>query len=218
MSAGLVLLAGPALILVGSILDPGAGKGDDNTARLTALKDDPGAAQLSTALYMLGFALMVVGIVGLVHVIRRRGVVLANVGGAFAILGMVMLAALSSATVYALDSAEHLEIETAVRLTEDLDEYWVAGFFVGVALLGTLIGFVLLAVAIIRSRVAHVAAAVLIIAGVVAIPFGGESKAVGIVANVLLLGGWGLVGLKLLGMKDEEWDAHAPPAAPPANV
>jgi hypothetical protein len=33
---------------------------------------------------------------------------------------------------------------------------------------------------------------------------------------VLLLGGWGLVGLKLLGMKDEQWDGREPLEPEPA--
>jgi hypothetical protein len=219
-ACGLILLAAPAMILVASIFDQGAGSGDDTREFLQSLKDEPDLVQLSSALYILGFALMAIGIVGLVHVIRERGVVLANLGGVLAILGMIMLTAFSTTNLLQLNEAEHLDLGVAVQLTEDMQEdYWAAAVVFFPAFLGTILGFILLGAAIIRSKVVHLAAGVLIIVGVILIPFSGESKEVGIAANVLLLGGWGLVGLKLLGMKDEEWDSSttSPGSGTPAS-
>lgn len=237
MACGLCLLIGPALILLAAIFDPSEG-GDDQKKYIQSLKDDPDMAQLSTALYVFGFALVAIGIIGLVHVIRNRGVVLANLGGAFAIFGLIMLVALVTTTVEDLNNAEHLNLETAAQLEDDIEDYWVAFVILVPALLGTLVGFLLLAAAIIRSKIAHVAAGVMIIVGILMVPFSEESKVLEVLGNVLLLGGYGLVGLKLLGLTDEQWDGRAPlepgpeagpaggpggpeapaPPAPPANV
>lgn len=230
MACGLCLLVGPAMILLAAILDPAEG-GDDQRKYLQSLKDDPDMAQLSTALYVFGFALVAIGIIGLIHVIRRRGVVLANIGGAFALVGLIMLVALVTTTIEDLNTAEHLELETAAQLEDDIEDYWVAFVILIPALLGTLIGFILLAVAIIRSKIAHVAAGVLIILGILMVPFSEESKVLEVLGNLLLLGGFGMVGLKLLGMTDAQWEdreplgsgpeapgSGPPPAAPPANV
>ena len=218
MACGLCLLIGPAMLLLATILDPAAGEGDDDKAYLQALKDDPDMAQLSTALWIYGFALVAIGIIGAVHVIRGRGVVLANIGGTLAIFGLIMFVALVTTTVNEINVVEHLGVDTAKKLSDDIEDYWVAFIVFIPALLGTLIGFLLLGTAIIRSEVAHAAAGILIIVGILLVPLSDGSQVGGIIANALLLGGWGLVGLKLLGLTDEQWEGRAPigPEAPGA--
>lgn len=206
-ACGLCLLMAPALLLLASILDPVNGEGGDRRKILQALKDDPDMAQISTALWAWGFALMTIGLIGVIHVIRRRGVVLAHLGGALALIGSIFLVGLITTTVTDLNQAEHLNLDTAEKLSKDVEDYWVTIVILVPALLGTLLGYILLAAALIRSKLTHIAAPILIIAGIVLIPFSEEARALGILSSVLLLGGWGLVGLKLLGMKDEEWDS-----------
>ena len=206
MACGLCLLVAPALLLVASIVNPSSGSGDDDRKYLESLADDPDAAQLSTALFIVGFTLMVVGIVGVVHVIRQRGATLANIGGALAIVGSILFVALQTTTLADLNSVEHVGIDTAEKLNEDIDDYWAAYVVFVPALLGTAIGYILLGAAVIRSKVAHIAAGVLIIVGLVLIPVTDGF----FVAFAALLAGFGLVGLKILGMTDEQWDGRAP--------
>lgn len=209
-ACGLCLLIGPAMILLASILDPSAGEGNDTGDYLRAIVDDPDMAQVSTLLWMFGFALTAMGIIGAVHVIRGRGVTLANIGGALAIFGMIMFMALFASTLWDLNAADKLGVETAERLSDDIEDYWGPIVVLVPALLGTLVGFILLGAAVIRSGLAHVAAGVLIIVGIVLIAAGDTNQAVDVIGNLLLLGGWGLVGLKLLGMTDEQWDGREP--------
>jgi hypothetical protein len=131
---------------------------------------------------------------------------------------MIMLTVLVAGAIQSLNEAEHLDIGVAEQLTKDLQEdYWVAFVVFVPAILGTVLGFILLGAAIIRSRVAHPVAGALIIAGAVGIMVLSASKAGGIAVNALLLAGWGMVGLKLLGLTDEQWDGRAPiEAGPPA--
>jgi hypothetical protein len=210
MACGLCLLAGPALILVSSILDPAEDAGDDNRKYLQSLKDDPEMAQLSTALLIVGVALAAIGIIGLIHVIRRRGVVLANIGGALALIGMIFFVALAATTVNDINTAEHLDIETGDKLIDDVEDYWVAYVVFVPALAGFLFGFVLLGAAVIRSKLTHMAAGIMIIVGTLLVFFGEGSDAINILSNALLLGGYGMVGLRLLGMTDEQWDGRVP--------
>ncbi len=211
MACGLLLLIGPALILVASILDPAVGEGGDTDDYLAAIGDDPDMAELSTALWIWGFTLTAIGIIGLVHVIRGRGVVLANIGGALALVGMIMFLPLFATTLHDLNNVEHVGLEVAERLSDDLEEdYWAPLAVLIPALLGTLIGFILLGAAIIRSGVAHVAAGALIIVGILLVPVSEESQVFNVLANLALLGGWGLVGLKLLGMTDAQWEGREP--------
>lgn len=218
-ACGLCLLVGPAMILLAAILDPAGGEGGETGDYLRAIADDPDMAQLSTGLYIYGFALTAIGIIGLVHVIRGRGVTLANIGGAFTLFGMIMFIALFATTIHDLNAVDKLGVETAERLSDDLDDYWVPVIVLIPALLGTLIGFILLAAAIIRSRVVHLAAGVLIIVGILMVPASEESQVINVVANLALLAGWGLVGLRLLTLSDEQWEGRAPiPAEPPTSV
>lgn len=213
MACGLCLLVAPALLLVASIVNPASGSGDDDRKYLKSLADDPDATELSTALFMVGFALMVIAIVGLVHVIRERGVTLANIGGALAIIGSIFFVALQVPTIADLNTVEHVGLDTAEKLNDDVDDYWSAYVVFVPALLGTALGYILLGAAVIRSRIAHLAAGILIIVGLVLIPLT-EGM---FVAFLFLLAGFGMVGLKILGMKDEEWDGRVPPAvSPPA--
>ncbi len=212
MACGLCLLIAPALLLVGGLVDPSdnSGGGDEGTRNyLQSLKDDPDGAQLSTALFIVGFALLVIGLIGLVHVIRDRGVVLANIGGALAILGSVFFTALVATTLADLNTAEHLDIETARKLNNDIEDYWAAYVVFIPALLGTFVGLILLGAAVIRSGVAHLAAGILIILAVVLLPASDGNDVVGAISGVLLLAGLGLVGLKILGMTDEQWEGRA---------
>ncbi|HEX8743389.1 MAG TPA: hypothetical protein VF712_09655 [Thermoleophilaceae bacterium] len=218
MACGLCLLAGPACILVASIVDPSDSGGDSNDdARryLQSIKDDPDGTQLSTALFIVGLALLVVGLIGFVHVIRERGVVLANVGGTLAIFGGIFFVALVTTTIADLNAAEHLDIETARKLNEDVEDYWSAYVVFIPAIFGSFLGWLLLAAALIRSRLTHVAAGVMLILGIVMIPVGEDSDVLGVVGGLLLLAGFGMVGLKILGMTDEQWDGRAPLGAGP---
>jgi hypothetical protein len=212
VACGLCLLAGPALLLVATIVDPSDNSGgdDDHTKYLNSIKDNADAVQLNTALSIAGFALLVFGLTGLVHVIRERGVVLANIGGALAIIGAIFFVALITTNINDLNNAEHLDLKVADKLSDSVDDYWAAYVVFIPALLGTFLGFILLGAAVIRSKVAHVAAGILIIAGIVAVPFSENSDVLGIIASVLLLAGFGMVGLRILGMKDEQWDGRAP--------
>jgi hypothetical protein len=222
MACGLCLIAGAVMLLLANVLDPLIGSGREERDIVEALKDDPEMAQLSTALYVFGFALVAIGIIGVVHVIRGRGVVLANLGGALALLGLILFTALSATTVNQIVEAEHLELDTAVSLSEDIQDYWVAYVVVIPALAGTLIGFLLLAVAVVRSGLAHEVAGVLIVLGSLVVTASDEARVVAVVAGALLLAGWGLVALRLLGLTDEQWEGRAPlrdgppPAPPPA--
>jgi hypothetical protein len=232
MACGLCLLVAPALILVAGIVDPATDT--DGKEYFQKLKDDPDMAQLSTALWIVGFALLAIGIIGLIHVIRQRGVVLANIGGTLALVGLIFFVALVTTTVNDINMAEHLDLETADKLSDDIEDYWVAFVVFIPALLGTFLGVILLGIAVIRSKIAHIAAGIMMIVGILLVVFGEGSDAINILANALLLGGFGMVGLRLLGMKDEEWDGRVPigaggpevapaggpppPAAPPPNV
>jgi hypothetical protein len=213
MASGMCLMVGPALTLAASIVDPSDG---DGKKYLQSLKDDPDGAQLSTALWIVGFTLMAIGITGLVHVIRDRGVTLANIGGGLGIIGSILFVALVSTTLQDLNAAEHLPIDTAKKLNDGLDDYWTAYIVFIPALFGTFVGFIVLGAAIIRSKVVHLASGVMLILAMLALfSSDGGTTAASIAGGALLTGGFGMAGLRILGMTDDQWDGRAPLTAGP---
>lgn len=208
-AGGVCLLLGPLLVLLASILDPtdtdGAGS---DLEYVVELGSNAEMAQLSTALWIVGFAVLAVGIVGLVHVIRERGVVLAHLGGGLAIVGLILFAAYVATTIGDLVAVEKLGTENADKLVDGFEDYWVARLVLIAGFLGTFFGFVLLGAALIRSDRFHDAAGALIIGGILLAAV--QSKLMGIAGDLLLLAGFGMTGLKLLGMSDAEWERRVP--------
>jgi hypothetical protein len=204
------LLVAPALLLVAELVDPASGD-DSDRKHLQSLADNVQRTELNIALSMAGFALLAVGLIGLVHVIRGRGAVLANIGGALGIIGAIFFVALVGASLADLNAAVHLGIGPADKLNNSYDDYWPSYVLIVPAIAGTFVGFIVLGASVIRSRVAHMAAGILIIVGMLLLfGSGGNSDVVAIIGDVALLAGFGMVGLKILGMTDEQWDGRAP--------
>jgi hypothetical protein len=215
MACGLCLMVAPALLLVAEIVDPSSGDSSDRK-HLQSLVDNVHRVELSVALSMVGFALLAIGLVGLVHVIRGRGVTLANIGGALSIIGVIFFVALVSFSLADLNSAVHLGTGPADKLNDTLDDYWPSYVLLVPAIAGTSVGFLLLGAAVIRSRVAHIAAGILVIVGTLLVfGSGGNSDVVGAIGDAALLGGFGMAGLRILGMTDDQWDGRAPLTAGP---
>ena len=92
---------------------------------LDAVASDPAALQVSIILSYLGSGLFVIGLLGLVHVVRGRGV-LAHVAGAIAVFGYIGLTALFWTGVYDLAIAQHAPLSLGVRVWDAPESYFSA--------------------------------------------------------------------------------------------
>jgi hypothetical protein len=219
---GLCLIAAPVILLAASIIQP-TNEGDEAREWLPDLAQDVGRNDAATTLFIVGFVLLVPALIGLVHLIRDRGIVLGHIGGALAILGTVLYPVLFSTTFYDLSLAENLPIDQAVKAQEGTDDY-VGPYFIFIpAIFGWTLGLILLSVALLRARLAPVWFLVLVILGNVAIfVSNGESAVIAALGALLLLIAFGSLGLKVLGMSDADWEdprrlVAAPAAAAPAG-
>lgn len=231
-AAGLALIIGPVLLLAQSLITTFGG--DDTAEYLAEVATRRGAEEASAVLGILGFALVIPGIIGALNLLRGRGVVLGHIGGTLAVLGLACFCALIASSFYDVAAtAGGADTQAYVDITENLEDRAGPIVIVAIALIGTLLGFILLGAAFIRARTVPLFAPILIILGVIVVgPLGGEgeSRVVSVIGNLLLLGGWGTVALTLLRQTDEEWerprlttsptaragDAAATPATPPA--
>ena len=210
--AGLGLIVGPLALLVAAIIEPDTR--DDGAAYLADVAKHVGATQATTILFVVGFTALLAGVIGVVHMIRERGVVLAHIGGVVAAVGLVFFVGIVTTTIYDISLAENAVRAEAVKAHDGVEDYVAAYVVLITALLGTMIGLILLAVAAWRARFAPAWVAIVIFLGFVGVMAGDSTKAVNIIADLLLLAGFGFMGLKLIGLTDDEWDR--PQTAPPA--
>jgi hypothetical protein len=203
---GLCLIAAPLILFVASLIQP-TSEGDEAREWLPELAEEPGRNDAATTLFIVGFVLLVPAIIGLVHLIRDRGIVLGHIGGVLAVLGTVLYPVLFSTTFYDLSLAENLPIDQAVEAQEGTEDYVGVYFIFIPAIFGWTLGLILLSIALLRARVAPVWFLVLVILANIAIFFSnGESVIVAALGSLLFLVAFGSLGLKILGMSDADWD------------
>jgi hypothetical protein len=209
------LTFGPLALLAASIVEPDTGGNDDKGAEyLAKVAAHSGAVQVSTILYLLGFTALLAGVIGIVHMIRERGVVLAHIAGVLAAVGLVFFVALASTSIYDLSVAEHAARAEGAKAYDAIGDYAAAYVLFIPALAGTFIGLILLGFAAWRSRFAPAWVPAVILLGFILVIAGDTAKVVNAIGNVLLLAGFGFMGVKLFGLTDQEWDR--PQTAPPA--
>jgi len=177
-----------------------------NSDQLRAAAAHPGAMQASAWCEILAGMLAPVVVITLMHIVRRRGVVLAHIGGILGILGSAsgIMIGLHSLFIVALaGNAGGTGNAVLTRLDHIASPIPVLFFVLPVAL-------ALLAVAAVRAGLAPrwvIPAAVLfVLADYVPAP-GAE-----IIQMALGLAAFGRIAYRILGMSDTEWE-HGPAAA-----
>ena len=210
--AGICLIAGPLLLLIGGAVTPSESS-DGANAYMKSVAADPGAYEWGTVAFALGFALLVPGLVGAVHLLRHRAVVLGHVFGSLAILGVVMFTALVATTFYDIAIAASLPLEQATKVNDAVEDVSGAGVVLIPALFGTFVGLVGMAIALWRGGWTPAWVAAAGAGGMILLVAGDGNQALGIAGAVALLVGYGYVGLTMLRMGNDAWERATPPAA-----
>jgi hypothetical protein len=204
-AAGLALIIGPILLLVSSAITT-TGGGDNTREYLADVADNRSGEEISAVLTILGFAILIPGIIGALNLLRGRGVVLGHIGGALAVLGLACFPALIATSFVDVAATEPgAASQEYVDIVERVEDQAGAIIIVAIALLGTLVGFILLAAAFLRARTVPVWVGPLIILGIV-VTFPAESRVLQVLGSALLLVAFGAIGLQLLRQPDEEWE------------
>lgn len=215
-AAGLCLIAGPLVAWIGGLV-PQWEESETTAAYLQTLAESPGRAQVSAILLYFGFLLTAVGIFGMIHLLRRRALVLGHVGAILAVWGWVTLPGLLVTDFYDMSLAEYGNRQDAIAISERAGSY-VGGAILGIPVLLGMVGLMLLGVALWRAKLVPVWVPVLLLANVVqnfVAPPGTVSWAISIAPFVVALG---YIGLKILGMSDDEWERGASPVTEPVGA
>lgn len=217
---GLCLIAGPLVAWIGGLIPQweAEGEAEETTAAyLQTLAESPVRAQVSAILLYFGFLLTAVGILGIIHLLRHRSVVLGHIGAVLAIWGWVTLPGLLVTDFYAMSLAEYGNRQDAIAISDRAGSY-VGGAILGIPVLLGMVGLVLLGLALWRAKLAPVWVPVLLLANVVqnfVAPPGTVSWAVGMAPLFVALG---YVGLKIVRMSDDEWERGVSPVAGPVGA
>jgi hypothetical protein len=207
--SGLAALFSGALVFLSILMIPFDGVGSEGYLRSNA--EHPDAIRWAAVVLHYGFLLLVPAAFGMAHLARRGSRRLSNVGLLLAVLGSG-LSGLMAIDFYDLALAQHLPMEDAVRV------YDAAAADAGLApvliqvpsVFGTLLGGVLLTVALARAGFVRWPVPVLLAAGwlvffATAQHFVGAAIGTGMLALAMAV-----IGVRVLYSSDAEWQSGVP--------
>ena len=221
--AAVSLIVTPLMLLAAAIIGPDLG--DNYTEELEAIADNDAAFVISGVLFLFAPLVFVPGMMGVIRLLRRRGVTLGQVGAA-----LIMFGALLTMAFYGWGVVEHTaatesgfdrtEMARLFDKTEDSAvgiPIWLGGFIIGLV-----IGSILLAIGLWRTGVVPVWSPIALVLSTVVSFFSEEKWIVAVSFALLFVALWPLAQ-KLLSITDDEWEnwhlpeqsAAAPPPPPP---
>ena len=177
--------------------------GDTAAEVYHAASVEPNRIRQSIFIGLPGLLLWIIGVAGLVHLVRQRGVVLAHIGGLLALLGA--LGHMINVTLFlVLLGIPNSTDSAALILAVDRISHHVFPVAMPLLFLGA-IGIFLLALALRRAGIAPMATPILVGLSIVAefIPFPGITGDV--VTWILVLIGFGFVSASIQKMSNLEW-------------
>ncbi|USQ76610.1 hypothetical protein [Ornithinimicrobium cryptoxanthini] len=143
------LVVGAALIVVSVLLMPDFSGG--HRERLEAIAAAQGTATISALSFTASQLFLAVGLVGVAHLVRSRVPLLATLGGVLAVLGTFGHAVYGGVNVLMLAMAQDLAALDAHAAVLARGEGGIGIPFMAAGLLGTVLGFILLGVAVWRG-------------------------------------------------------------------
>jgi hypothetical protein len=209
--AGASMIVAPLLSLASVSTQPEAEGGA--AGQLAAIAEHPGGTQLSILLFIFSQLVFLAAVLGIMHLLRDRGVVLGHIGGVLALAGLFGHAVTGGSFLVVLQmvgaEADRGQMTALLERTQDSSSFII---FALMGLAGFLLGFIILAVGLWRARVAPGwVPALIVVSFVLEFIASNFIDYAGVVAGVLFASGLGWIGLKVLTMPDAEWDASFGP-------
>lgn len=200
--AAIGLLAGPLLLAISGLIDPAW---DDNAATyLGEVAANEGAYIAAGAISTVGTLLFIVGMLGVLRLMRRRAVSLGQVAAGLLVFGLIGLT--PTLAFYGIDVnlARADNREAAAAIYDQMESgplvvYWVSFFFIGI-----LLGSLLLAIALFRRRIVPIWSPILLIVAMV-VGFFGQSSVVSALSFVLLGVALAPLAMRIWRLTDDEW-------------
>ena len=207
--AGASMVLGPLLLVVAFVASPRLETGAAAQLRVAAEHVD--RFYLVNVIAMVGVALMVPAVLGLMHMLRERRPAHGAIGGGLSVLGLLAtMASFGIAFAIWRMAADGVQPGDVTLLDSIID---ATGIVIPITVVGFLgaIGFVVLMLGMYRAHVVDWWMALCAAAGVVLInvAFPAGMLALAILGSALLLVGLGAVGVMVWRESDADWE-HTP--------
>jgi hypothetical protein len=217
---GSCLILAPLFLLLSAVVMPAIKS--DETAQLDVIARHPDRYYLFTVFILVGGMLLVPALLGLMYMVRERATTLAHVGGTLSVLGALIAVgdATSQLVIWQMASPRADRAQMA-ELLKRFDDTAGSSVVFGVGGLAVLVGVVVLAIALHRSRAVPAWTAVLLAGATVLnlVGFASASTAILVVSSALLLVALGWIGRAVLISAGDEWrPAVGAPRQDPARA
>lgn len=213
--AGLCLISAPLAGLASALITPRFTGGMG--AELAAISEHTGRWLIGEFLNLITFFLFMLAVLAVVHLLRHRSVVLGHVGGGLVLLGSFFHGVIIGFALVEVPLVESgREREWMIEFANGMYES-TAFTMILFPFLSFFAGWILLAIALWRARVAPVWVAVAFVLAPLSEFFGPEAVSPELMFALFLVG-LGYLGFKVLRLPDEEWELGATPAAEPSRV
>ncbi|GAA2211243.1 hypothetical protein GCM10009850_067020 [Nonomuraea monospora] len=207
VAAGACLVLAPLCLLLGMVTDPT----EPGPYDPLVYAENPGAVGVSATLLHYAWVLFVPGVIGLVHLVRRKGVVLANLAGAVTVIGLINFSSLMISDFFDIVLYGSLPADQAHKLMEEAAQPAMIAAWQLPGMIGSFLGLVLVAVAYARSGRAGWWFPAGVLGGIAVWLYGASqwNEVLGFGGPVILLLVFGYVGVSIIRMTDAEWSGEA---------
>lgn len=210
--AGLGMILAPITLGASDLIRLSVEVGDPGVReQLDLIAASPGAWQVASIANMVGTILIVPAVLGLLHLLRDRGVVLGHVGGGLYLIGLLGFAAHNAGYYGTLGvaSTPSMNQDQMVRFIHAGETIPANTFWLAIMIVGLLAGPLLLNLGLLRARVVpRWTATVLLLSWGISF-FAGDGLLVPIISTTLGSIGLGAIGVLVLRQSDSEWAEHA---------
>jgi hypothetical protein len=220
----LCLIVAPLLLLVSALMSTAIYDGDDEARYLASIADNDALFYTAGIIGTLGAVALVGAVLALVHLVRTHFPRYAIAAGGLALLGVLTFAGVFlTFTIVEYELAQATDREAMVALLQESED-GAASAPLFVTWIGTFLGVVLLAGALLRTHALPRWMPALLIVALLAVFFS-ESSWIGVITSALTVVAMGAIGLTILRSSLDAWErgelaGEEPPlttAPPPAG-
>lgn len=205
--AGLCLIVAPAVLLIGAALHPQIER--DGAGHLAVVAENPDRYYAAHAILLVGIALFLPAILGLMHLLRPRATAFGHLGTGLAMVGLFGAAAIVAVDGIAVTQMAQPEAnaEEMAALVDRIKESAGLRAIAVVSAMSWAIGMLLLAYGLWHARRVRPLVAVLVAAAAITVFVGmaTDNRTIFAIAFALYLVAFAPLGWKILTQSDEEW-------------
>jgi hypothetical protein len=212
---GLCLIAAPLVGLMSALIIPRFTGGMEE--ELAAISEHTGRWLVGEALNLITFFLFTLAALGTLHLLRHRSVVLGHMGGGLVLLGAYFHGAIIGFALVEVPLAESGGArDRIVEFANGMYES-IAFTIILFPFLSFFVGWILLAIALWRARVAPLWVAATLGVASLSEFFGPEAVSPELMFALFLIG-LGYLGLRVLRLSAKDWERGEAPEAGPSRV